>query len=92
MTNDPKIEYPVHVKQVIRTRERPRVGLPGERIGELTKFGWVIFSARQVTGITNMSFSKTLLHDYEKLCSLDCLGIEERLDDINYVYEEFLKQ
>ena len=39
-----------------------------------------------------MLFSKTSLHDYEKLCSLDCLGIEERRDDSNYVYEEFQKQ
>ena len=39
-----------------------------------------------------MLFSKTSLHDYEKLCSLHCLGIEERRDDSNYVYEEFQKQ
>ena len=28
----------------------------------------------------------------KKLCSLDCLGIEERRDDSNYVYKEFQKQ
>ena len=39
-----------------------------------------------------MLFSKTSLHDYEKLCNLDCLGIEERRDDSNYAYEEFQKQ
>ena len=28
----------------------------------------------------------------ENHCSLDCLGVEGRRDDINYVYEEFHKQ
>ena len=37
-------------------------------------------------------FPKTSLHDYEELCGLCCLGIKERRDDNNYVYEEFLKQ
>ena len=39
-----------------------------------------------------MLFSKTSLHDYEKRCSLDCLGIEERHDSTNYVYKEFQRQ
>ena len=33
-----------------------------------------------------------ILHDSENLCSLDYLGIEERRDDSNYVYEEFQSQ
>ena len=61
------------------------MGLPEEPTAELTKFEWVIVSPGQETGITNMLFSKTSLHD----CSLDCLGIEERRDDSNYVYKEF---
>ena len=68
------------------------MGVPGEPIAELTKFGWVIVSPGQETGVTNMLFSKTSSHDYEKLCSWDCLGIEERRDDSNYVFEEFQKQ
>ena len=39
-----------------------------------------------------MLFFKTSLHDYERLCSLDCLSIEERQDDSNYAYERFQKQ
>ena len=39
-----------------------------------------------------MLFSKTSLGDYEKLCSLYCLGIEKRRGDSNHVYEEFQKQ
>ena len=65
---------------------------PGESIAELTKFGWVIVSSGQETGVTNMLFSKISLHDYEKLCRLDCLGIEDRLSNNNYVYKEFKKQ
>ena len=36
-----------------------------------------------------MLFSKTSLHDYENLCSLDCLGIEERRDDSNMFTRSF---
>ena len=33
------------------------------------------------------------MHDYESLCSLDCLGIEEKHQKTNdFVYEEFRKQ
>ena len=39
-----------------------------------------------------MLFSKTSLHGHEKVCSLDCLGIEEIRYDSNYVYEEFQEQ
>ena len=51
------------------------MSLPEEPIAESTKFGWVIVSLGQKTGITNMLFSKTSLHDNDQLCSLDCLGI-----------------
>ena len=50
---DPKSELPVHVildisdYTKIKMQERPIVGLPGEPIAELTKFGWVIVSPRQ---------------------------------------------
>ena len=47
----------------IKTQERPRVGVPEEPIAELTKFGWVIVSPGQETGVTNMLFSKTSSHD-----------------------------
>ena len=66
--------------------------LPGELIAELTKFWPVIVSPGQKSRVTNKLFSKTSLHDYEKFCSLDCLGIEEKSDDSNYVYKEFQKQ
>ena len=52
------------------------MGRPGEPIAELTKFGWIIASPEEETGVTNMLFSTISLHDYEKFCSLDCLGIK----------------
>ena len=67
------------------------MGLLGEPIAELVRFQCVIVSPGEGAGVTNMLFPKTSLHDYEKLYGLDCLGIEERRDDSNYVYEEFKK-
>ena len=75
----------------IKIQERPRVDLSGELIAKLTMFGWVIVSPGQEPRIRNMLVSKSSLHDYEKLCSLDCLGIEERRDDTNYVFGKFQK-
>ena len=43
----------------IKTQERPRVGLPGEPIAELTKLGWVILSPAKVNASTNVLFTKT---------------------------------
>ena len=72
----------------IKTQERLRVGLPGEPIGELTKLGWVILSPS-----TNILFTKASMHDYENVCSLDCLSIEEKHEKNNeFVYGEFRKQ
>ena len=77
----------------IKTQERSRVGLSGEPIAELTKLGWVILSPGKENASTNILLAKTSLHDYENLCSLDCLGIEEEDEKNNeFVYREFRKQ
>ena len=39
-----------------------------------------------------MLFSKTSLYDYERLCSLDYLGIVNRRKNSYHAYEKFLKQ
>ena len=96
---DMKPVLPVHIVLGVneyarlKTQERPRIGLEGEPIAELTKLGWVVLSPGDDFDLTNLLFSKTSLHDYENLCSLDCLGIEEKHskpDDL--VYEKFRKQ
>ena len=96
---DTKRDLPVHVilgsggYTKIKTQEKARVGQPEESIAELTRLGWVVSSPVQETGPTNMMFSKTLVHDYKNLCSLDVLGVKEehvRQDEV--VYDEFKKQ
>ena len=63
------------------------MGLPGEAIAELTKFGWVIVSLGKKNWSYKYVIFQTSLHDCEKLCSLDCLSNdEERRDDSNYVW------
>ena len=69
------------------------MGLPGEPIAELKKLGRVFLSPGKENASTNILFTKTSLHDYENLCSLDCLGIEEKHEkNDEFVYVEFRKQ
>ena len=77
----------------IKTQERPRVGLPGAPIAEVTKLVWIILSPGKENASTNILFSKTSLYDYKNFCSLGCLGIEEKHETNNEsVYGEFRKQ
>ena len=82
--HDKKLELPVHVilelndYTRIKTQERPIVVLPGEPIAELTKLVWVVLSPGKKNASTNTLFTKTSLHDYKNICSLYCLGIEEK--------------
>ena len=97
--HDTKKDLPVHVILVagdytkIKTQERARVGQPGELIAGLTRLGSVVISPGQESGLINMMFSKTSVHDYENLCSLDVLGVkEEHVTRDEIVYDEFKKQ
>ena len=68
------------------------MGLPREPIAELTKLGWIILQPGKENSLSNILFTKTSLHDCENLCSLDCLGIEEKHEKNEFVYGEFRKQ
>ena len=57
-------------------QERHRIGQPGDPIAELTQFGWFIMSSGDESNLTHLLFSNNSAQDYEKLCSLDVLGIE----------------
>ena len=62
-------------------------------MAKLTKLGWYIASPEKENDITNILFSQTSIHDYRKLCSLDCQEISKKQDKSNgYVYENFKKQ
>ena len=80
----------------IKTQERPRGRggePPGEPIAELTKLGWVILSPGKENASTNNLFTKTSLHDYENLRSLDCLALKKKHEKNNeFVYGELRKQ
>ena len=80
---DIKKELPVHVTlgagdyTKVKTQERAKVGQPGEPIAELTKLGWVVISHGQEASFTKMLFSKTSVHDYDKLCHFDALDAKD---------------
>ena len=77
----------------IKKSEKARIGLPGKPIAELTKLDWYIVPAGKENDIRNILFSQTSIHDYQKLCSLDCLGVSEEEDKPDdYVYKKFRKQ
>ena len=55
--------------------------------------GWIILLPGRESDIVSVLFTKTYVHDYEKLCYTDVLGLKEshyKHDD--YVYEKFKKQ
>ena len=59
------------------------MGLPGEPISELKKqVGWFYRLEKKTFQLISF-FTKMSLHDYENLCSLDCLGIGEKHEKNN---------
>ncbi|XP_074629800.1 uncharacterized protein LOC141887949 [Acropora palmata] len=96
---DDKPELPVHIilgvsdYAKIRTETRPKIGSPGEPVAELTKFGWTIMSPGKEADISSMLLTQTAAADYEQLCKLDVLGIQDTaIGDQTDVYEEFKEQ
>ena len=74
-----------------KTATQPRVGNTGE-LGELTTFGWTIMSPGANVDLTNMLFTQSSMHDYQKLCDLDVPGIKKPLNEQQPVYEDFKEQ
>ena len=72
--SDSKPHLPVHLilgaseYAAIKTRERPRIGRPGEPVAEKTKFGWTIMSPGREIDHTNMLLTQTNHAEYEELC------------------------
>lgn len=68
----------------------PRIGKPGEPIAELTRFGWTMTYPWKEVDLTNMFLTQGSSCDYENLCRLDVLGLEDtNVGDQGIVYEEF---
>ena len=73
----------------IKTQERLRVELPGGgAVAALTNLGWVILLPGKGNVTTNILFTKTSLHDYENLCSLDCLSIDRNMRKMASLFME----
>ena len=77
----------------IKTNSAPRVGESGEPIAEFTSFGWTIMSPGAETNLSSVYLTRSSSSDYEQLCSLDVLGLEDRpAGDQQVVYSEFQEQ
>ena len=77
----------------IKTTEAARVGLPGELVAEKTKFGWTIMSPGKEFDHSEMLLTQTSQVDYEDLCRMDVLGLEDKPEhDQHAVHAEFREQ
>jgi hypothetical protein len=80
---DEKERLPVHLilgagdYSKIKTASKPRIGSPGEPVAELTKFGWTIMSPGEEVNLNNMLLTQVHRDDYEQLCRLDVLGLQD---------------
>ena len=81
---DTKSELPIHLilgaseYSRIKTDTKPRIGKAGEPIAELTTLGWTMMSAGKETNLSSVYLTRTSSADYEQLCSLDVLGLQDR--------------
>ena len=94
--NDEKEELPIHVVigasefGKIKTNEPARVGKIGEPVAELTKLGWILMSPGHEIQ-TKMYLTQSACQDYERLCKLVVLGLQDQPKN-EMVYSEFKEQ
>ena len=96
---DTKNLLPVHIVlgaseyARIKTKTAQKLGQPGEPVAEKTKFGWTIISPGQDFGISNLCLARSSATDYDNLCKLDVLGLEDENYQITEpVYDRFKEQ
>ena len=99
LDKDQKPELPVHLVigtneyTQIKTESTPRIGRPGEPIAEKTKFGWTIMSPGKEVNVNEMFLTQTCSADYESLCRLDVLGLQDSpTGDQGEIHKEFQEQ
>ena len=77
----------------IKVQEILRVGSPGESVTEITQLGWVIMSPGNEINLNDLMLSRTSIDDYEKLCNLDVLGVQDvQESDEDIVHNNFKQQ
>ena len=75
------------------TTEPQRVGREWNPVASYTKLGWSITSPGKEIDTTSMFLTQTSRVDYEDLCKLDVLGLEDSPSgDQSVVYDEFKEQ
>ena len=96
---DSKEQLPIHLIlgvgecAKIKTSARQKVGVPGDPVAELTKFGWILVSPGQGVDLSQMFLTQTSSVEYEELCRMDVLGLADMpVGDQEAVYEEFKEQ
>ncbi len=97
---DTKPFLPVHLilgaaeySKIKTTCEPQRTGSVGDPVAEYTQFGRTIMSPGVETNLDNMFLAQTAQSDYEELCRMDVLGLQDTpVGDQKVVHEEFLEQ
>ena len=96
---DTKPELPVYVilgvndYVKIKMQKYPRVGKINEPIAEQTKMGWVIMSPDGESDLVSSLYTRTSASDFNRLCDIDVLGVEENhLSHDENVYKKFKQQ
>ena len=81
---DTKPELPIHLilgaseYSRIKTHTKPKIGKAGEPMAELTTLGWTMMSAGKEVGSNSVYLTRKSSVEYQQLCSLDVLGLQDR--------------
>ena len=70
----------------IKTGTIPRTGQSREPVGELPRFSWTVISSEKELSIKKCFLTYDPAWNYEQLCNLDLLGLEE-VNEKDAVYE-----
>ncbi len=77
----------------MKTEAAPKIGREGEPIAEKTKFGLTLMYPGKEFNLSEILQTQTSTADYEGLCRLDVLGLENSpTGDQTSIYDEFQEQ